>query len=109
MNNPFEVIDRRLSNIEEMLLDIKHKPSYQKEDEQEDLLTVPQAAKFLTLSVGTVYGLVSSRTIPFMKKGKRVYFLKSELMEYLKSGRGKSLAELSELAEKHVHNKKRPR
>jgi len=46
MNNPFEVIDARLSNIESLLLDIKHNP---KPPELPDRLSVsvrPDASCF---------------------------------------------------------------
>ncbi|MEI6747804.1 MAG: helix-turn-helix domain-containing protein, partial [Bacteroidota bacterium] len=35
----------------------------------------------------TVYAYVQRRTIPFHKKGKKLFFLKSEIDLYLKSGR----------------------
>ena len=52
-----------------------------------ELLTIQEAAKFLTLSVSTLYLKVSRREICFQKKGKRLYFLKSDLIEWVKQGR----------------------
>ena len=51
------------------------------------LLTIQQSSEFLTLSVPTIYSLVSKREIPFMKKSKRLYFTQSELTEWIKSSR----------------------
>ena len=34
MNNPFEVIDARLSNIESLLLDLKHTPPTNEQKEK---------------------------------------------------------------------------
>ena len=57
-------------------------------------LTVQEAASFVNLAVPTIYGLVSRREIPFSKKGKRLYFLKEELTEWIKTGRRKTIAEI---------------
>jgi excisionase family DNA binding protein len=49
----------------------------------EKLLTIQEAAEFLNLTVPTLYGKTHRNQIPFSKKGKRVYFLKSKLIEYV--------------------------
>jgi len=48
----------------------------------------------LNLSIPTVYSKVSRNELPVMKRGKRLYFSKLELLEYLKGGRKKSVAEI---------------
>ncbi len=52
--------------------------------EADELLTVEQCAEFLSLSKQTIYGLISKGKIPVMKRGKRCYFLKSQVLGYLK-------------------------
>ncbi len=106
MNNPFEVIEARLSNIENLLLDLKHLPKKQEQPEAEDLLTIQAAALFLHLSVPTLYSKVSRRELPVMKRGKKLYFSRTELLAYLKSGRKKSNAEIAVAAESYLSNKK---
>jgi excisionase family DNA binding protein len=106
MNNPFETIDARLSNIETLLLEIKQTPKdTAKEADTDELLTVQDAAKFLSLSVPTVYGLISKGDIPVMKRSKRCYFLRADLIEYLKQGRKKTNAEIEATAAKHIAGK----
>jgi excisionase family DNA binding protein len=61
----------------------------------DEMLTIQQAAQLLVLSVPTIYGLVSRSEIPCMKKGKRLYFGKQELIEWIKSGRKKTCIEIS--------------
>jgi excisionase family DNA binding protein len=61
--------------------------------EADDLLTVKDTAKFLHLSVPTIYGLIHRGELPMMKRSKRCYFSKKELIEYLKQGRRKTIAE----------------
>jgi len=60
----------------------------------DELLTVQDTAKFLTLSVPTVYGLISKGAIPCMKRSKRVYFSKAELINYLQQGKKKTVCDL---------------
>jgi len=105
MNNPFEVIDARLSNIENLILDIKHQPKEVEQTETEQLLNVQEAAQFLNLTVPTMYSKVSKNEIPFMKRSKRLYFSSTELMEYIKEGRKKSNAEIEAEAENYLKNK----
>jgi excisionase family DNA binding protein len=96
MNNPFDVIEARLNNIETLLLDLKHTPKEQGEQpDADELLTVQDTAKFLTLSVPTVYTLISKGELPVMKRSKRCYFSKIELINYLKQGRKKTLLEIA--------------
>ena len=72
-----------------------HKPLASKDPDTDELLTVQDAAKFLSLSVPTVYGLISKKELPVMKRSKRCYFSKVELMNYLKQGRQKTHAEIA--------------
>lgn len=52
--------------------------------------------------VQTVYSWVSNSLIPVNKKGKRLYFLKSDIDTWLKSGRRKTFAELQAETSKRV-------
>lgn len=51
-----------------------------------DLMTIAEAAKFLNCSVPTIYTKTSKRTIPHHKQGKRVYFSRRELEQWVKEG-----------------------
>lgn len=63
------------------------------------LLTIQQAGEILNLSVPTIYGLVSRAEIPVSKRGKRLYFSKQELLDWVKSGRKKTKAEIENEAQ----------
>lgn len=83
----------------------RHLSSQQEQDNREELdklLTIKQASEFLSLSVPTIYGLVSRSEIPHSKLKKRLYFSKQELLEWVKSGRRKTLDEISAEAGKYV-------
>jgi len=105
MNNPFDLIDARLANIETLLIDLKF-PSKQA-TETEQLLTIGQAAELLSLTTPTIYGLIHKKVLPHSKKGKRLYFSKLELLEWVKSGRKKTIAECQANPESHLRTPKR--
>lgn len=73
----------------------------------EQLLTVQEAAEFLSLTVPTMYSKVSKGELPVMKRGKRLYFSRTELLEYLKDGRKKSNAEIDQEAKAYLLNSKK--
>ena len=48
---------------------------------------VQETADFLNLAVPTIYSKVSRGELPFIKRGKKLYFSSEELSDYLKEGR----------------------
>ncbi len=73
----------------------------------DEVLTVKDAAKFLSLSVPTIYGLISKGEIPVMKRSKRCYFSKVELINYLQQGKKKTNAEIGLEVDSFLSNKKK--
>ncbi len=59
-----------------------------------EYLSIEDACIFLNLPKNTLYGYCHNNVIPFYKRGKRSYFLKSELDVWLASGRKKSAKEI---------------
>lgn len=57
-------------------------------------MSISEAAKFVNLTVPTLYGFVSKRTIPFSKVGKRLYFSETELTSWIHSGRKQTHSEM---------------
>jgi excisionase family DNA binding protein len=51
--------------------------------QQENLITIKDAARFLSLSVATVYRLVESRKIPFFRIGSAIRFSQQALQAWL--------------------------
>ena len=77
-------------------------------DQPEQLLTVQEAAEFLSLTVPTMYSKVSKGELPVCKApgSKRLYFPRTELLEYIKAGRKKSNSEIEQEAEAYFSNNK---
>lgn len=103
IQNPFESINSRLTNIESILLDLKQRKQLSiPQPSTPDLLTISEAASLLHLSVPTCYSKVSKRELPHTKKGGRLYFSRQELMIWLKQGRRKTKMELEQEANDYV-------
>lgn len=96
-------LHEKLNRIESLLLQQNGEQSAPAQDE---LLTVEDAAKFLSLSKPTIYGLIHKGALPVMKRSKRCYFSKADLMNYLKAGRKRSNDELESEAANHSGKKR---
>lgn len=101
MTNPFETIAARLSNIEGLLLDIKHGEPKQSTT-TDRLMTIKEAAAFINLSPATVYNLVMRRQIPYMKNRQRLYFSEKDLRTWIEAGRQKTLEEIESEAKESM-------
>jgi excisionase family DNA binding protein len=80
----------KIDKIEKLL----KKEKKRKNDHDEELLTIEGASKLLKLSVATIYSKVCKNEMPVNKQGKRLYFYRAELLEWIKSGRIKTIAEI---------------
>lgn len=63
-------------------------------DIQDEMLNIEETSAFLKLSVSTLYSKVCRGEIPASKPGRRLYFNKAELIEWMKQRRKKSTQEL---------------
>jgi excisionase family DNA binding protein len=70
-----------------------------KEDNENELLNVEEAAGFLKVSVAALYTKVSRQEIPVNKPGKRLYFNRTDLKEWIRQGKRKTLNEIRQDAE----------
>jgi excisionase family DNA binding protein len=48
-----------------------------------EILTLEEASQFLNIAKQTIYGFTSKRLIPHFKRGKKLYFKKSELESWI--------------------------
>lgn len=91
--------------IKEVQTEIQSERVY-KTEPQDELLNIQQASELLNLSVPTIYSKVSKFELPVMKRSKRLYFSKTELIEYLKAGKRKTSEEIEAEADAYLSNKK---
>ncbi len=107
MKNPFDLIDARLSNIETLLLDLKHLPTPEHSD-PDTWFNLDELCNYLPDKPAkpTVYGWVHRRIIPNHKDRKTLRFLKSEVDIWLKSGRRKTISETAAEANEYLSRKR---
>ena len=75
-----------------------------------DFIDINEAAKLLHKSKATIYSLVSKSIIPHYKNGQKLFFSQEELIEWIRSGKKLTTAELvKELTKSdHQQNTRRP-
>lgn len=77
---------QKVESLESSIRDIKNT------SDKDKLLDIEELAEFLGKSKVTVYRLKHDKKIPYIKQGNRIYFLKKDVMEWLKSNRRESKA-----------------
>lgn len=100
--NAVTMLTKEVSELKRLLIE---KQEQAPTEQPEQLLTVQEAAEFLSLTVPTMYSKVSKGELPVMKRSKRLYFSRTELLDYLKDGRKKSNAEIEQEAENYLKKK----
>lgn len=91
-----EVVATLVSEISELIEAVKSLQKEKTSQEVDKLLSIQEAGELLSLTVPTMYNKVSKNEVPYMKRGKRLYFSKTDLMAYLKSGKNKLDAEIEQ-------------
>ena len=103
MENPFELIIDKLNNIENLLKTVM------KNDNGTititEVLNLNQAAEYVSLSKSAIYKKTSERNIPHFKKGKKLYFKRSELDHWLTSMKISTKDEIDQAANDYIIRK----
>lgn len=76
-----------------------------KSNPDNDLLNIQEVAEMLNLAIPSIYGLVHRRQIPYIKRGKKLIFEKSQVEEWLKNGRQKTVYDTDKQAETYLYKK----
>jgi excisionase family DNA binding protein len=98
-------LSEKLENIERLLIEKQEQPPT---EQPEQLLTIDEVAILLHLTKPTVYSKVSKNELPGVcKQGKRLYFDRQTIIDWIKQGRKLSNAEVEQQAEAYLSNSKR--
>lgn len=102
MENPFEIIFDKLEKIESLLVGIYKRNSINNKmhakDNFDEILNMDQLSELLGLAKPTLYKYTSGRIIPCYKKGKKLYFKKSEIIEWIAESKVKTIKEIEDEA-----------
>lgn len=74
--------------------------------EEKEIVDVLEAAQITGLARQTIYALTSRRGIPHFKRGKKLWFRRSELLSWMLDNKRKTVDELQKEAETTIHLKK---
>lgn len=83
--------------IEEFFKTRTEKNNVENQDKT-DIGGMELAVELTGLAKPTIYGLVSNRKIPHSKRGKRLYFSRKELTEWIAGGKRRTQAEMATAA-----------
>lgn len=100
-----ELFRKELAPIESRLSQLQQQQPSPEQPETEQLLTAEQAAELLHLKVRTVYLLKRLGHLPSCKRGKRLYFSRTELLNWVKQSRTKTAAEIEAAADNYLKKK----
>jgi predicted DNA-binding transcriptional regulator AlpA len=89
-------LSRRIDDLERLIKALKLPEQY-----PEELMDIKQASVLLRLAIPTIYSKVSRNEIPVSKQGKKLYFCKSELIDWIKRGRNRTNAEILHSVDSH--------
>lgn len=85
MTNPFENLNNRLETIEELLTRLLQQHS--SSAPAAELGGISLAQEVTRLSKSRIYALVSARALCHMKRGNRLFFNRTELLEWVSKGK----------------------
>ncbi|MDJ1504029.1 helix-turn-helix domain-containing protein [Xanthocytophaga agilis] len=84
MHNPFEDLQNRLIRLEALVLELQ---SSQQPSVIKHLGGIELAMQITGLAQSTIYNLVSADRIPYMKRGKKLYFSRTDLEAWITEGK----------------------
>ena len=111
MENPFELILNRLNVIEDLLrtsMKNANSPVVVKES-LPNVLNLKQASEYVSMSKSAIYKKTSDRTIPHFKQGKKLYFKRSELDDWLTGMKISTKAEIEKEVDEYLRRKSKLR
>lgn len=68
----------------------------------ETFMTIEETAQLINLAKSSVYGLVHQKKIPFNKVGKKLYFSKPEILQWINSGKQNTKSDIEAKADEYL-------
>jgi len=73
--------------------------------ESDEIGGIQLAQQITGLAKPTIYGLVAQSKIPCMKQGKKLYFSRHELTDWIRQGKRKTVADIETEADRYLSAK----
>jgi hypothetical protein len=75
-----------------------------------EIMTIPDAPKFLQRKISTIRSWQAARQIPHYKRNGTIYFLRSELLAWIKRGRVKTqIEQISDIVTNEAQDLQQPK
>ncbi|MCK9612040.1 MAG: helix-turn-helix domain-containing protein [Bacteroidales bacterium] len=103
MENQNEILYSLLQEIKRDISEIKILiPGKANDDPVNDLGPIEMAMQITNLAKPTIYALTSKNEIPFIKKNRKLYFSKKDLLSWLSQGKQKTIQEATDQVNEYM-------
>jgi len=86
---------KEVAHVRQLLEQLLNQQKNQPSDNKHELLGVNEVCLMIKKAKPTVYTLARNRLIPSYKRGKKLYFYKDEILEWIESSKRKTVEELT--------------
>ena len=104
MENPFELILERLDRIEKAITVLNY---ISEMPDSNQIMNISEIAVYINVAKSTIYGMTHRNTIPHYKNGKKLYFKKSDIDEWIFSKSIKTKDDIENEAMEHIRKNRR--
>ena len=105
MENPFELIMERLDRIEKAISNLKTENIIVAESKP---MNLKEVVAYMGTSTSAIYKLTSTSEIPHYKLGKKLYFKKEEIDEWIYANKVKTRQDIENEANEYIARKRNP-
>ena len=103
--NPFETILERLDRIEKAISNLKTENSIVAESKP---MNLKEVVAYMGTSTSAIYKLTSTAEIPHYKLGKKLFFKKEEIDEWIYANKVKTRQDIENEANEYIARKRNP-
>lgn len=107
MNQQFYMIsDEGIKVLAEQITENIKKAITSSEPSTDDAyMNIDETAKLINLAKSSVYGLVHQKKIPFHKVGKKLYFSKEAILQWIENGKQNTKSDIEAKADEYLMKK----
>ncbi|WP_055445537.1 helix-turn-helix domain-containing protein [Lacinutrix himadriensis] len=104
---PFEQTQQDVAEVKKELKELKAllQSNAKQQSQTDDPLTIDEIVKLTGYTKPTIYGYCQKNEIPHHKKNGRLFFFKTEIIDWIKEGKQKTVKELQVSVDTFLSNK----
>ena len=106
VTNPFQEILDKVAEVRDSQLRMEQQLAAISNEPKEELpINIVEASKITGLAKATIYSKMSRREIPGYRRGNRLFFYRSELLQWIRTGKRKTKDEIRTSAIKSLEER----